>query len=416
MAAGRLRTGLVALVLIITALLNGGCWDRREIESLASVNTVGIDLADSGNMLVSFYTINSSALGEQSGGGGNEPPAYVTSVEARNIQQAVARYSEESPRMVRFRQLQAIIIGEDLARQGVGPVMDYFSRREDARRSIWVLVARGRARDILAEGQSPPEKLTSTGIRTIMERRPTFTSTRYPIVLGDFLTSMARIGHEPIASSVELSPAQEADTGGAGGGTGAAAGGSAATGHRMPVFSGAGVFRGDRLLGFLGPGETRGVLWLQGGVRGGEISLPADGQGDWASLAIERETTDVRPVVEGDKIRFIVDIREEGFIISVNNEKVDVDDPATLEMLEREKEEAIRQEVMAAVDRARSLQSDFLRLGDRLYRTQPDTWEKVKSDWNRTWFPRVEVAVNVECRLMHIGNTAEPLPPADSNR
>jgi spore germination protein KC len=413
-AARKLRASLVALFLIIPVLMCG-CWDRREIEILAFVNAVGIDRADSGNLLVSFYTINPGALGKQPGGGGSEPPAYVTSIEAHNIQQAVARFSEESPRMVRFRQLQAIIVGEDLARQGVGPVVDYFSRREDSRRSIWVLVARGSARDILVEGQAPPEELTSDGIRTIMERRPTFTSTRYPIALGDFLTSLVRIGHEPIASSVELNPVQDTSETHSGNGQ-AAAGDSAAGGQRRPVFSGAGVFRGDRLLDFLGPTETRGVLWLQGDVRGGEISIPADSQEDWASLSVERESTDVRSVVEGDRIRFIVNIFEEGYITSVNSDRINVDDPVTLAMLEREKEEAIRQEVMSAVARAQSLQSDFLRLGDRLYRARPDAWEKFRDDWNEGWFPRVEVEVNVECQLRHIGNTADPLPPAGSNR
>lgn len=54
-----------------------------------------------------------------------------------------------------------------------------------------------------------------------------------------------------------------------------------------------------------------------------------------------------------------------------------VGESKTLEMLEKEKEKAIRREVEAALRRSRELQSDFLGLGDRLYREHPDVWEKV---------------------------------------
>lgn len=78
-------------------------------------------------------------------------------------------------------------------------------------------------------------------------------------------------------------------------------------------------------------------------------------------------------------------------------------------MLEREKERAIRREVVAAVKRAQELRSDFLGLGDRLYRERPDVWMEVKDSWNTRWFPHVEVDVKVTCRLKRTGATADPV-------
>ncbi len=81
-------------------------------------------------------------------------------------------------------------------------------------------------------------------------------------------------------------------------------------------------------------------------------------------------------------------------------------------MLEQENEKAIGQEVMGAVSRAQSLQSDFLGLGDRLYRKYPGVWKQVKDNWNTTWLPQVEVDVNVRCKLSHTGTIGDPLPRA----
>jgi len=425
-----IKGAALALLLLSAAACGGGCWDRMEIESIAFINAVGIDRAGDGNLLVTYYVVNPDALGKK-GGGGASSAAIVTSVEARDLALALARYAEQSPRLPQFKQLQSIIIGEDLARQGVGPVLDYFTRRQEMRRSIWVLVAKGKARDILAKGQSPPEKLVSSGIKSILERRPAQTATRYPVVLGDFCSDVGRPGMEPIASSVELVPQQEGAPGGpsgsgpsggpsgsgpsgglSGGSSGGSSGGggsSAAGENKIIALRGAGVFRDEKLLDFLSPDETRGVLWVQGKVNGGRIVVPASGQGDWACLAIERESTNVKPVVEAGRIRFTIDIREQGYILSVDNEKIAAGSKETIELLEREKEAVIRQEAMGAVTKARSLQSDFLGLGDRLYRQHPGVWKQVRDSWNTAWLPQVAVDVNVTCQLRNTKATNDPL-------
>lgn len=81
-----------------------------------------------------------------------------------------------------------------------------------------------------------------------------------------------------------------------------------------------------------------------------------------------------------------------------------------MRMLEREKEKAVKRDVEAAVRRSRELHSDFLQLGDRLYREHPEVWEKVKDDWRDTWLPRVAVDVKVTSKLERTGLIDDPLP------
>ncbi len=96
----------------------------------------------------------------------------------------------------------------------------------------------------------------------------------------------------------------------------------------------------------------------------------------------------------------------------MDDERLAVSKPGLVTMLEQENEKAIGQEVMGAVSKAQSLQSDFLGLGDRLYRKYPGVWKQVKDNWNTTWLPQVEVDVNVRCKLSHTGTIGDPLPRA----
>ncbi len=87
-----------------------------------------------------------------------------------------------------------------------------------------------------------------------------------------------------------------------------------------------------------------------------------------------------------------------------------VGESETLEMLEQEKEKAIRRDVEAALRRSRELKSDFLGLGDRLYREYPDVWEQVKDDWRDDWLPNVVVEVKITSELTRTGLLLDPLP------
>jgi len=87
-----------------------------------------------------------------------------------------------------------------------------------------------------------------------------------------------------------------------------------------------------------------------------------------------------------------------------------VGEAEALELLEREKEKAIKRDVEAAIRRSRELRSDFLGLGDKLYREYPEVWEKVKDDWRDAWLPHVAVEVKVTCEITRTGLILDPLP------
>lgn len=78
-------------------------------------------------------------------------------------------------------------------------------------------------------------------------------------------------------------------------------------------------------------------------------------------------------------------------------------------MLEREKEKAIAREVMTAVNRAKELKSDFLGLGEMIYREYPGVWERIKGEWREKWLPTVDVRVKVCCKIRRSGATVGPL-------
>lgn len=305
-----MKQRVIALILLIFFIISlSGCWDRVEIDDMAFISMVGVDSAGPDELLVSFQFVNPGGLAKGGGGGGGgeggggEQPFFVLSVKARTIPLALAKIAQEIPHVVRFKQLNAIILGEDLGRDGVSHVVDFFVRHWEMRRSIWVTMAHGKAQDILLKGAPVQEKVPGVAVKKQMETHHRLDPTYYPIVLGDFLTDMTEEGRDALVAAVSVKPMQENKSG------------EGSTGeNNQLVFQGAGVFRGDKLVDYLGPSETRGARWVRGKIEGGIYTVPTPSEGEWASLVTESGSSQIKPVITEDNISFQVEIRDEGYV------------------------------------------------------------------------------------------------------
>lgn len=309
--AARLRIQiLIAVVLLFFTVNLSGCWSRVEIENMAFISMVGVDSVGPQELLVSFQFVNPGGLAQGGGGGGGgegggEKPFFVLSVKARSIPLALAKISEESPHTVRFKQLNAIVLGEALGREGVSHVVDFFVRHWEMRRSIWMVMAHGSAQELLLKGAPVQEKVPGLAVKMQMETLQNYAPTYYPVVLGDFLTDISEEGRDAIIAAARVKPMQEKKAGETEAG---------ATEKNQLVFEGSGVFRGDKLVGYLGPSETRGVRWVKGRIDGGIYNVPTPSEGLWASLVTTSGSSRIEPVITEDNIFFHIDITDEGYV------------------------------------------------------------------------------------------------------
>ena len=456
---------LVVAMLALGLALVPGCWSRKEINEITFISAVGLDRAEEGIRLTVQVAKPSQFPGAGGGGGGGgggmERPVWLASVTGSTVFEAVKRLQEMSPRLPFFSHSMVYVIGEDLARAGIGPVLDWLDRSQEPRRTAWLLVARGEARDILA-ARTELERLPSRGINAIMDFIPAASTALVPTRLGDFLERLSSRTTQPVAGAIQLWENPGAVTqaqiggppgggGGGGGGRrglGTGGGGGAGTAAAPPPVPrelrvvGTAVFRGDKLAGFLDERETRGLLWVLGEVRGGAVVIdrvpPASSAGKAVSAANraqggpgrgggtgeapmtpgeegrrERLTLEVirargRIMAEwmGDNPSITVKVEEEGNVMEVMPPR-DIARREVLKALEREMARATRGEVEAVLARAQGEWGlDIFGFGEALFRKDPRKWTKVEKEWPAL-FRRLPVQVQVETRLRRTGMTAQ---------
>ncbi len=142
----KIRTVFLLLIILISPGLLNGCYDLREINELGFVTAVGIDKADSPNrFIVTVQIANPSSGSDDKGSMKNE--VWIGTAEGKSIFDAVRKLTGISSKRIMWAHNNVVIIGESLAREGIIPVIDYFTHNLELRMKVGLVVSEGDAKE-----------------------------------------------------------------------------------------------------------------------------------------------------------------------------------------------------------------------------------------------------------------------------
>lgn len=384
------RAFLMAVLVPLVVL--PGCWSRRELKDINFVLGVGIDRTSSGFRMTAQFPIAArlaGAAGGGAGGGGGGgaaagPATYVTTVEGSTLKDADRRLTEVLPGRAEWSDLQVIVVGEDLAREGLAQLTDFFLRPQTVRENALLLVARGKAADVIRLS-NPLEPLPPVGIdrtlKSLLQESMTSDSR-----LIRFVDLMAEPGIDGVLPSIETGP-----------------GG-------IPRLGPLAVFKGDRLVGWLSPEETLGVSAIRAKHPRLSVVLPCqEGGPPQADVQVHSHESRLEIRVERGRLTASIKVNARGQLYEDACLR-DVTQPPTRQELERLGAEQVRRDIEAAVQRSKELRADIFGFGRELYRHQPQEWKRRKDRWDEE-LAGLPVTVSVELIIDESGVINQPVTP-----
>ncbi len=397
-----MKRNIALLFLVLLSFSAGGCWDRRELSELAIILAAGLDRTPDGKIELTLQLARPAAFagGAAPEGGGGRAPApgtvWVVSATGETVFDAQRNLALQVCRHFSWTHCILIVFGEELARHGVRDVTNYFHRQPGPRETMWVTVAPGKAKKVL-ESHSELEKSSAQALGFLARSKA-----GWSVNFKDFIRDLASPGVNPAAARVELKRQGEPQ----------GAGMEKAPKHREVVLTGAALFKDDRLVGWLNPKETRGLLWLRGKMEKGIVVVPGNPQRKKLAFEIIRSTTRIEPEYDGEKIRFLVEITAEGNLAEQQTPQ-DLSTPEALRRMEEEIAREITARVKSALDRAQGEYGvDSFGFGEAFHRKYKKEWRKIKHRWNEE-FADAEISLTVKA---HVRNTGIQLRRASLKR
>jgi spore germination protein KC len=393
------RLGAVILLVVGISLLTG-CWNSRELRDLAIVVGMGIDkVQDTGQYRVSFQIVNPGAIamGARGGGGGPSMPVTVYTGVDHTLFGALRKTSKKVPRQLFFAHIQLLIIGEELAKEGIKDLFDFYERSHELRMNSPVLVARGTDAESILKVVTPLENTPATGIAKRLEVTSRIFAQNVDVNVTDVVKGLA--GPSGLAIS----------------GVHIAGDASAGESKRnleetdLPAsveMKGIALFQDGKLKTWADGKEARGVLWLQDKMKGTIMNMGCKENRESISIELLRSKTDVKVNLQHGLPVFHVHVSEEGNVNEVHC-PIDLSKRETIVKLQDEWADETKQEIIQALELAQREKIDIFNFGRVVNRTYPNLWKKMEKKWPET-FAESKVLVSVDAYLRRTGMRIKP--------
>ncbi|EEG78077.1 Ger(x)C family spore germination protein [Dethiobacter alkaliphilus] len=413
----RLRQ-LITAILILTLPLFAGCWDQVEIEDLAVVRAIGLDYLPGRQSpyLVTLAIKRPAGIDEQ-GGAGGEPTIIYSGVGA-SVDLAIQQATNSMSKTIFLAHAEVYLVGEEAAKAGVSPFLDFIIRHPETRLNGFMLVTEGMAHDALQLTERMEESVSEEILSLIFTSQETSETEVDEVFI--FLRQMATPGKDPHAGALtvkaplaeqianeddedenndndqEENGENEQDNGN---------GEENDTGNQeddVHALEGIAVFAGDKLADILKYPESRGILWLTNNMRRSimAVSDPVHPE-HIVNISIARTATKITPVMENGEFSFRIEVDTEGDLESQSSE-TDLSKPEEIEKLNDALAGVIKEEMEKTLRRLQELQTDVMGLGMRLNRRHPQVYREVADRWPEE-FSKVNVDIHVEANIRRTG-------------
>ncbi|KRF07254.1 hypothetical protein ASG89_17550 [Paenibacillus sp. Soil766] len=391
-------------VFALVAPLLTGCWDRLEIEDRAVVLAIGIDKAKPGdekeisntthilgqdpeaNKVLIRITVQIAVpgripLGTGSGSGspsGQKPVWVLTSV-GYTIDDALLNLQQQLAGKLFYGHLRVIVLSEAIAKKGIENENDFFRRQPQVRRTVWMVVSKGNAADLMKATPQMERVPTLYLLATLEHARE---MGRLPnIFLGVFFSANSAKGQEGMLPYLDLKKESNIE------------------------LAGMAYFRNDKMVGSttaLQIGHYMAIKEINPG--GYSVIMEMPGTKTTAIFKSKHRKSQITTTIRNGNVHTIIKCQIEGDLTEKSNEEVLIS-KENLKKLEEKIQGDANVGFRKLIQQTQKDGSDIFGFGEYVRATQPTYWNREVKP-NERWedqYKEMSVDVKVQVKIRRIG-------------
>ncbi len=362
-----------------------GCWDRTEINDVAFVVASGVDKGEKKKYRFSVQIPLTSSMGGSgsSGGGGGtsgEGPFFVAQETGGNIREAMEDIQTRLSRKLYFAHRRVVIIGEELAREGIRETLNSVFIQPQSRLSTYLVISRGEAVKML-EAQPRMEQFSGEAIREMAKMN-------INVTVKDAIQVLERSGKSAVIPLIETTGTMKKEKNG-----------------KEVLMGSFAVFKGDQLSFTSNRSETQGILWLSERMKRKSYTFHISKNQEMTVQIIENTVNPDFVPVDG-KPAFDLSVRVTGALLE-NEPNLRVEDSDIYHLIIEALESEIKKDIQGIMEHSHSLGVDINGFGWYLYKNHNQKWQQ---DWKKNWstlLPGLKVNIKVNADIQRLTNSGD---------
>ena len=367
------------IIIIIICLMLTGCFNYKELNNYAIVTGLSIDKSDNGYEVSALIT---NAIKENE----NKTNISVVSGKGKSIYSAIKDINLKIPKELYLSHLNVIIISEEVAKDGMKPILDYLVREPESHQSYYLIISKDTKAKNALSILDPIANFPSENIYSNLENSRDLQSKIIYDKVNQYIGKVLEKGIHPILNSLIIVGSSEK-------------GSNTEEQNNVELknyimLDNLAIFKNDKLVDYADSDESVGINILLDNIDEIYIEIPCNK----SNIILSSNSLNTKTKVNKRSVNINVDINskinELGCDIKLNNNN--------LKKIEKDAEEKIINQIKKALQLSINNKTDIYGYGTRLYKKDYKYFNTIE-DWDE-YFTNLKFNINVDVKIKDKGS------------
>ena len=378
------------ILLIIPLFFLSGCYNYRELNELAIATAIEVDkIEDEFHLLVQV----ANPKNQNDASSANQPQFVTYEGVGKTIQEAFRNIVNESARKIYGMHIQLLVITENLAKNDLISMLDFFFRNVEIRKEFFVIVDTTKDDNKLLKVLTPVTNLSSQSIMDTLETNNKFLGISNLVTFNDLMDIYLDENKELVLPTIYMEGDYE---------KGKNEEILKETESETKIFLGnLSIFKDEKLLGYLTKEESITVNLLKNEINDTLITYECS-ENKYTTSEITLDKTDIK--IDLKKLKVNINIKGSGALAEYSC-KTDLSKEKNIEKLNKELNNYIEKMVKQSILSINSnYNSDIYNFKDMIYKQDSKFYNKIKDNYYEEVFNKLTYEIKSEIELQGKGN------------
>ena len=379
---------LLALLIMISFPLLSAC-SNRELDAISLVISLGIDKDEAGYM-VTYQVLNTKTVSSQKSV--NESAFVLYKEKGKDLGEIEKRITSQASRMMYLAHVRSIIIGEDVAREGLNGILDYLTRSHGFRSDYYFIIAKGATANQILNTVTAVESVSGRKLYNSIENSKEWWASINSLKVYELINDINAKGKNPVLIGVELyDKTEDMDS----------IKGLEKSETVILKLTDLAVFRDDKLIGWLNEEDGRSFHNIVGKSKKSVNFVDYD-KNTHVSVDIINSKRNIKvSLLDGEPvINVMFSIVSDISTVAGNVDFTEKENQDKLINLINEKFTDV---CIKTLNKAQQeFKTDIFGFGESIHRKYPKVWNELKDNWD-TEFTKLQVNFMFDTKIRDLG-------------
>lgn len=378
------------ILILLSIFLLTGCYNYRELNDLAIISAFGIDKTDD-EFLVTVQIVDTNKTGSDTTTNGDYPKTIIYEQTGKTIQEALRLMILDSPRRLYAEHTRLLLISEDIAKNELKNIIDFFYRDPESRKEYQVAVVKNTSANKILKTLTPLDTIGADNIVNSIESNNAYLGELIAVTFNDLLEmylnprieiSMPALQLLDMSSKDDTDQLKESDA------------------NNKIKLDGIAVFKDNALVGYLTIDESLTLNFIKNKVENTIISHTCEPK---KHIVYEIMNTTTNVSASSTEKSINIDIKGNATIAEINcNYKLTK--PQDIIKIEKKLNQEIEKTITKNIKSInQKFHSDIFGFKDLYYRSNYQFYQTIKDNWNET-IEDIKINVKSKVKITEKGN------------